>query len=172
MLQALSKGNRRSISASNRVASMVLQKPELIDVLFRGLEIEDPVLRMRCADAIEKVTARSPELLRPYKRTILRKLSKNEQPEVRWHVAPLLARLPLSPAEESATVAVLLGYTNDRSSIVKTMAMQALADIALRSPRRLPEITLHIEELSIIGTPAMKARGRKLLRLLRCQRRL
>jgi hypothetical protein len=145
---------------------MVLQKPELIDVLFRGLEIEDSVLRMRCADAIEKVTAKSPELLRPYKRRILQNLSKSEQPEVRWHVAPLLARLPLSSTEESAVVAVLLGYANDRSSIVKTMAMQALADIAIRSPRRLPEITRHIEELSIIGTPAMKARGKKLLRLL------
>jgi hypothetical protein len=78
----------------------------------------------------------------------------------------MLARLPLSSTEESAVVAVLLRYANDRSSIVKTMAMQALADIAIRSPRRLPEITRHIEELSIIGTPAMKARGRKLLRLL------
>jgi hypothetical protein len=60
---------------------MVLHKPELIDVLFRGLEIEDPALRMRCADAIEKVTAKWPELLRPYKRRILWKLSKSEQPK-------------------------------------------------------------------------------------------
>jgi hypothetical protein len=39
------------------------------------------------------------------------------------------------------------------------MAMQALADIALRRPRRLAEITQHIGELSTIRTPAMKARG-------------
>jgi hypothetical protein len=166
LLLELSKGDRRSIGASNRAASIVLQKPRLIAVLFRGLESEDPLLRMRCADAIEKATATAPKYLQPYKRRILKYFSEIEQKEVRWHVAPMLARLSLSPLEESSAVAVLLRYTSDRSSIVKTMAMQALADIALRCPSRLAEVTRHIQELSIIGTPAMKARGRKLLKLL------
>jgi hypothetical protein len=166
ILETLRQGDRRSIGASNRVASLVMEKSELIAVLFRGMEIEDPLLWMRCADALEKVTAKSPGLLSPYKRRVLQTLSKIEQKEVRWHVAPLLARLSLSYREESSAVAVLLEYTNDGSSIVKTMAMQALTDIALRRPRRLSEITRHIVELSTIGTPAMKARGRKLIRLL------
>ncbi|MBN8285345.1 hypothetical protein [Zoogloea sp.] len=144
----------------------VLECPELIGVLFQGLETADPTLRMRCADAIEKVTANRPELLLPFKEAILNRLSKLEQQEVRWHVAPMLARLPLTEAEEVTVVNLLLGYTNDRSSIVKTMSMQALADIALRSHRLLPEIKQHIEELSIIGTPAMKARSKKLLKSL------
>ena len=41
--------------------------------------------------------------------------------------------------------------------------MQALADIARDSPVLLPIVRQHITELTIIGTPAMKARGRKLL---------
>jgi hypothetical protein len=166
LLQSLSGGDRRSVGESNRAASVVLAQPELIAVLFRGLDVADPVLRMRCADAIEKVTAKLPELLRPYKKKILQRLSRIEQQEVRWHVAPMLARLPLTRAEEDVAVNLLLGYTNDRSSIVKALSMQALADIALRSRRLLPEITQHIRELTVIGTPAMKARGRKLLKLL------
>jgi hypothetical protein len=71
----------------------------------------------------------------------------------------------LTEGEEGAVVNLLLSYTNDRSSIVKTMAMQALTDIALRNRRRIPEIRQHIEELSVIGTPAMKARSKKLLAL-------
>jgi len=47
----------------------------------------------------------------------------------------MLAPLPLTEAEEGTVVELLLSYTNDRSSIVKTMSMQALADIALRSRR-------------------------------------
>jgi hypothetical protein len=47
-----------------------------------------------------------------------------------------------------------------------SQAMQALADITLRSPRLLPEIRQHIAALSANGTPAMQARGRKLLKLL------
>jgi hypothetical protein len=166
LLRSLSGGDRRSVGESNRAASAVLAEPELIAVLFRGLDVADPVLRMRCADAIEKVTAKLPELLAPYKKKILQHLSGIEQQEVRWHVAPMLARLPLTKAEEDTVVNLLLGYTNDRSSIVKTMSMQALADIALRSPRLLAEVTQHIKELTVIGTPAMKARGRKLLKSL------
>lgn len=137
-----------------------------MEVLFIGLESNDPILRMRCADAAEKATASHPELLVPYKTELLSKHAKIEQQEVRWHVAPMLARLPLSETEETVALNVLLSYTNDRSSIVKTMAMQALADIAIRSPRLMPLVKQHIEKLTVIGTPAMKARGRKLLVML------
>jgi HEAT repeat protein len=163
LLRSLCGGDRRSVGESNRAVSLVLAQPELIDVLFQGIRSADPLLRMRCADAIEKVTARLPELLLPYKKLLLHKLAKVEQQEVRWHVAPMLVRLPLDDVEEAAVVNMLLGYTNDRSSIVRTLAMQALADIALRNPQRRPELRQHIEELTVIGTPAMKARGRKLL---------
>jgi hypothetical protein len=166
LLKSLSGGDRRSVGESNHVTSIVLEKPELISVLFQGIEAADPVLRMRCADAIEKVSAKCPELLTPYKKKLLQELSKIEQQEVRWHVAPMLARLPLSKTEETIVLKVLRSYTYDRSSIVKTMAMQAMADIALRNLRLLPDVKQHIEELSFIGTPAMKARGKKLLRIL------
>lgn len=166
LLQSLSGGDRRSVGTSNRAVLAVLEEPDLIRVLFQGFETSDPVLRMRCADAIEKITARRPELLRPFKEQILHHLSQIDQPEVRWHVAPMLARLPLSEAEESAVVSLLLSYADDRSRIVKTLAMQALADIALRNRRLLPAIKPHIEELTALGTPAMKARGKKLLESL------
>ena len=166
LLRSLSAGDRRSIGDSNRAVLTVLENPELIGVLFQGIETSDPVLRMRCADAIEKATTSRPELLVPFKEAILNRLSKVEQQEVRWHVAPMLARLPLTDAEETTVVDLLLGYTNDRSSIVRTMSMQALADIARRNHRLLPEIRQHIEDLSVIGTPAMKARSKKLLKSL------
>lgn len=166
ILKSLSSGDRRSIGESNRIASIVVERPELMEVLFIGLESNDPILRMRCADAAEKATASHPELLVPYKTELLNKHAKIEQQEVRWHVAPMLARLPLSETEETVALNVLLSYTNDRSSIVKTMAMQALADIAIRSPRLMPLVKQHIEKLTVIGTPAMKARGRKLLVML------
>lgn len=166
LLQSLSGGDRRSIGESNRAVSAVLEKPELIGVLFQGVESSDPVLRMRCADAIEKITSKRPELLVPFKKKVLIQLSKVEQQEVRWHVAPMLARLPLTKDEEKTVMNLLLSYAKDRSSIVRTMSMQALADIALRSHRLLPEIRRHIEELSVTGTPAMKARSKKLLKSL------
>lgn len=142
---------------------MVLKEPTLFDALFSGMFMDDPLIRMRSADAAEKVTAIHPEYLASYKKALLTSLAKVEQPEVRWHVAPMLARLPLSKSEQAAVIDALTGYLNDRSSIVKTFAMQALYDLAERYKALRPIALAHIQERVAIGTPAMKARGRKLL---------
>ena len=163
ILERLKGGDRRSIGKSNEVVAMVLKEPRLFDALFSGLFADDPVIRMRSADAAEKITAVHPEYLVPYKTSLLKSLANVGQAEVRWHVAPMLARLPLSKSEQAAVIDVLTGYMNDHSSIVKTTAMQALYDLAERYEAWRPVALLHIKELVAIGTPAMKARGKKLL---------
>ena len=45
--------------------------------------------------------------------------------------------------------------------------MQALADLAAADPKAKSQIRPLAEELTQIGTPAMRARGRKILRKLR-----
>ncbi|WP_374246525.1 hypothetical protein [Zoogloea sp.] len=166
LLQQLSGGDRRSIGEADRVAARVAGAPALLAVLFEGLDGDDSVLRMRCADVIEKATAARPALLVPWKDALIQRHALVTQAEVRWHVAPLLARLPLTPAEADAVVARLLSFTQDRSRIVRTMSMQALVDIGLRHRHLLPDIARHIRELTVTGTPAMKARGRRLIDIL------
>ena len=163
MLRRLEGGDRRSIGRSNEIASEVLSNPRLFRVVFSGLSADDPLIRMRSADAVEKITAQRPELLRSYKNKLIRDVAATGQKEVRWHVAQMLPRLDLNAQERRRVFRVLLRYLNDCSSIVRTFTMQALADIARRSPVLLPTVRRHIIELTLIGTPAMKARGRKLL---------
>ena len=163
ILKMLEGGDRRSIGRSNEAAALALERPNLFDVLVAGMSMEDPLLRMRCADAVEKITTSRPEYLRRHKRRLIGDLSRIEQKEVRWHVAAMLARLRLTPKEQQRVIGILLAYTNDHSSIVKTLAMQSLADLALRDAALRPLVRLHIEELTAIGTPAMRARGKKLL---------
>lgn len=163
ILKMLEGGDRRSIGKSNEVVARVLETPGMMGILFSGMASDDPLVRMRCADAAEKVTAQRPEYLHPHKNALLKTLAKTGQKEVRWHIAPMLVRLPLSEAEQKCVVDILLAYLNDRSSIVKTFAMQALADLAMRDEKLRPLALRHIQELAVIGTPAMKARGRKLL---------
>jgi hypothetical protein len=57
----------------------------------------------------------------------------------------------------------LTGYLNDRSSIVKTFALEGLADLAQNDPGIRPAVIETLREATRTGTPAMKARGRKLL---------
>lgn len=162
-LQKLRKGDRRSIGRSNEAVSEVLSKPRLFRVIFSGLSAADPLIRMRSADAVEKITARRPELLRSYKNKLIREVAATDQKEVRWHVAQMLPRLELDEVERKRVFRVLLGYLNDRSSIVRTFTMQALADIARDSPVLLRAVRQRLAQLTTSGTPAMKARGRKLL---------
>src|SRR5512138_2959489 len=161
-LQKLEGGDRRSTGRS-KIVSEVLSKPYLFRVIFSGLSSDDPLIRMRSADAIEKITAQRPELLRPYKNTLIREVAATDQKEVRWHVAQMLPRLALNGNERRDVFRLLLSYLNDDSSIVRTFAMQALADIAASSLALLPAARQHIADLTVVGTAAMKARGRKLL---------
>jgi hypothetical protein len=162
-LQKLKEADRRSIGRSNEVVSQVLATPRLFRVVFAGLFSNDVHVRMRSADALEKITALRPELLRTYKNKLICDVAATDQKEVRWHVAQMLPRLDLNEQERGRVYRILLTYLNDRSSIVRTFAMQALADIARDAPALLPAVRQHIAELTVIGTPAMKARGRKLL---------
>lgn len=66
ILDELIGGDRRSIGRANEVADQVKQHPELFREVFNGLRHSDPVVRMRAADVIEKVTQSDPELLDGY----------------------------------------------------------------------------------------------------------
>jgi len=58
---------------------------------------------------------------------------------------------------------ILSEYLADKSRIVKTFTMQAMADIAEQDKDLKPGIIQKLEVLTREGSPAMKSRGRKLL---------
>ena len=60
-------------------------------------------------------------------------------------------------------VQILYGYLQDRSKIVKTFSMQALADLALIDASLRPRVESLLVELMETGSSAMRSRGRKLL---------
>jgi hypothetical protein len=163
LLEKLTGGDRRSIGRSNEIVAEVLAEPGLFGLLFEGLLDADPLVRMRSADAVEKITASHPEYIQPFKPRLLGQVASIEQQEVRWHTAQLIPRLALNAEERSWAVAILESYLADRSSIVKTFAMQALADLAEQDPSLVGTIVPRLEALTREGTPAMRSRGRKLL---------
>jgi hypothetical protein len=163
LVKKLSGRDRRSIGRSNEVVAQVLAHPAHFRHVFAGIATNDPVVRMRAADAMEKITARRPELLRPYKRKLLAIAASTDQQEIRWHAALIMPRLELSKKERAAALDILFDYLRDKSSIVKTWAMQAIWDLAAADPKLKAQIIPLIEELTELGTPAMRARGRKIL---------
>jgi hypothetical protein len=128
---------------------------------------DNPLIRMRAADAVEKITAKHPEFLQPFKNKFIKKVARIDQQEVRWHAAQMFSRLKLNEKERREVFELLEEYLKDKSSIVKTFTMQALADFATADSRLRPSIIKRIEKLVREGTPAMKSRGRILLAKLR-----
>lgn len=163
LLQQLAGGDRRSIGCADAVALEVIQSPEQLPVLVAGLFEDDPVIRMRAADALEKVSQTHIQPLMPFKQRLLSLASEETQTDVCWHLAQILPRLTLNHQEHRALVTDFLAYLASGSSIVNTSVMQAFYDIAAKDDQLSDELWCHIEELAITGTPAMKARGRKLL---------
>jgi hypothetical protein len=167
LLHKLDGGDRRSIGRSGQVVAEVLADPDLFEVVFAGMSATNPLVCMRCADAVEKITAQRPEFLGAYKARLLKLAATAGQQEVRWHIAQLVSRVEWKRAERRKVAAILSEYLADASKIVKTFAMQALADIAAQDAELRAPIVQRLEKLTRVGSPAMKARGRKLLARLK-----
>lgn len=163
ILSLLQHGDRRTIGRSDEVAAIVCRSPALFPKLIAGLWSAEPALRMRAADAVEKVTRKLPKLLQPYKRELLGLLAEADQQELRWHLAVMIPRLTLTPKERQRSASLLNAYLKHRSSIVRTFALQGLADLAQQDPAMRPAVIDLLRASTRGGTPAMRARSRKLL---------
>ena len=163
ILKKLEGGDRRSIRRVAEVVHDVLRQPALFETVFNAMLADDPIVRMRAADAIEKITASHPQLLQPYKKKFINKVTGIDQQEVRWHVAQMLPRLVLSDRERKTVVEILFGYLKTKSKIVKTFSLQALSDLAEHDEPLRFRVVDALEEIILTGSPAVKSRGKKLL---------
>jgi hypothetical protein len=163
ILTLLQGGDRRAIGRSDQVAEMVSGDAKLFPKLITGLWSAGALVRMRAADAAEKVTRKHRELLQPYKDELLGLMTEAQEQELRWHLAILLPRLELNARERQVAISSLHAYLEDRSSVVKTFALQGLVDLVQDEPGIRSRVLDILRQATGHGTPAMKARSRKLL---------
>ena len=167
ILQKLRGGDLRSIGRAEEVVKDILRCPSFFGEVFGGMLNDDPLIRMRSADALEKVSSKHPEYLKPYKTRLINEASKIKQQEVRWHVAQMFSRLEINNRERDRIIKILLSYIDtSESKIVKTFSMQTLADLAKRDEAIRPQIIKILKNLVGTGSPAMKNRGNKLINKL------
>ncbi len=145
------------------MATMVSRDPKLFPQLIAGLWSKDPLVRMRAADAADKVTRKHSAYLLPHKKKLLDLMTVTKEQELRWHLAAMVPRLPLDAKELQAAMSALNGYLEDGSSIVKTFALQGMAELAEAWPSLRSGVVAILRAAAREGTPAMKARSRRLL---------
>lgn len=157
-------GDRRSLGRAATVVALLRQEPRRIVAIVPLLRDPDPVVAMRAADVLEKFSRGYPASLQPHKRSLLSMLSDATQQEVQWHMAQLVPRLTLTAAERARAFRTLGAYLAGKSSIVRTLALQGMVDLAGTRSRMRNEARQHLLEAVRNGTPAMKARARQLLK--------
>ncbi|HVN67770.1 MAG TPA: hypothetical protein VMT55_05290 [Candidatus Sulfotelmatobacter sp.] len=125
----------------------------------------DPLIRMRAADAAEKVSSKHPEYLQPFKARLLNKVAMVPQQEVRWHTAQMLAYLTLTPKERDRTARLLFSWIeNEKSNIVKVLSLQALAGFAQQDKYLRSKVVSLLNKFVADGSPSLKSRSKKILK--------
>jgi len=173
--QLLAQG-RHALSSGRvkDVVPLIHAQPKLAQHLVEFLFDEDLGTSQRAADVLERVSHNpSPALYRvlaAQKDSLLRLLPEARPKKVRWNLALILGRLPLTVPECRRAAQVLQTWFDDSSSIVKTAALQGLADLTRQDPSLLPMVEDLLRIHSRSGTAAMRARGRILLKALEGRR--
>jgi hypothetical protein len=163
IVELLRGGDRRSIGRADQVAAIVSKETSLFARLIAGMWDDDDVVKIRAADAAEKVSRERPKLLLPFKGELLGLMGETEQQELRWHLAAMIPRMDLEPRERALAMRHLRGYLEDRSSIVKTYALEGIWELSREDPNARAEAVEILREAVRTGTAAMKARSRKIL---------
>ena len=161
--QKLAGGDRRSVGCAYDVAQEVLDQPALLEEIIDGLRVDDAIVRSRTAHVLARVAMTRPTLVDPYKDEILQVFARVPQWEVREQMSKVIPRLKLTNDEIALAYQLWEIYLQDRSSIVRTCAMQAMCDLLPYAPERRDGVVTRLHELTKTGTAAMRALGRKLL---------
>ncbi|MEO5603518.1 MAG: hypothetical protein ABIR06_21535 [Cyclobacteriaceae bacterium] len=155
----------RSIGRSDEVVRLVQDQTDF-DELFKLLLHHERLLVMRAADAIEKITATRKQFLEPHKDQILILARSAMDKGLKWHIAQLISRIPLSTPElkEVSDLLVYWAKNPNESKIVRVNALQGLYELSLQFPDLKDRLEDTISILEHEPIPSLKARIRKLRR--------
>lgn len=152
------------------VVEWIADAPRRVPALIELMWDDDAGVAGRAADVLERITRDpSPALRRAvesYKEEIIGLLPDARFAKLRWNLALTIPRLALTVPECRRVAAVLRGWLDDPSSIIKTAALHAMADLTRQDPACLPEVLDLLRMCGRSGTPAMRARSRILLKAL------
>lgn len=93
-------GHANSLGRTNEVIEIVLNNKSRMDELFDCLFHTDAWVRMRAADALEKISRENPKWLEPYIDTMQTSLSKSTQASIQWHLAQIYRNVPLTKQQK------------------------------------------------------------------------
>jgi len=122
-------GHANSLGRVNEVIEAVLNNKSRLSELYGCLFEEDAWVRMRAADALEKICRERPDWLLPYIDKFPKELAVSSQPSVQWHLAQIYREVALNPEQKRFAADWLAGLLSAPNTdwIVAANAMDTLA---------------------------------------------
>lgn len=141
-------GHANSLGKVPEVIEIVLHNPSHIEELYQCLFNDDAWVRMRAADALEKICREHPDWLVPYIDRLASDFADTTQPSIQWHMAQIYKQVPLADKQKQHAVQWLkkLISTKDVDWIVAANTMETLAqfvkDGSFPADQLLPLLTI------------------------------
>lgn len=125
-------GRSNSLGRVDDVVTAAVADPARLPELYDCLAETDAWVRMRAADALEKVCRRHPEWFGPYVDRLLEEYADHDQASIQWHLAQVVGHVELTDAQARAATAWLsrMLARDDLDWIVAAHAMQTLVGLA------------------------------------------
>jgi hypothetical protein len=132
---------------------------ELVGLLRDG----DKRVVERAARTLKKISERDAGALFGWRKALIKEAFRAVDVRVQWNLSIVLGRLPLKGADKALAVELMFERLRDGSGLNRTMAMQALMDLSDGDEKLRARVLPIVREALEGGTPAMRARARKLL---------
>lgn len=160
----LTGGGPRSLRNAGIVIDLACGQPERLEELVQCVFSADEIVRMRASDALEKVCRSHPRLVQRFVPRLLAEMSRIEQASVQWHLAQILARVPLDKEQQAQAIAVL-EHNLDTSGdwIVTNCTLEALGVFARASPAVRARLAGRLYRYQRSRYKSVASRARKLL---------
>ena len=131
--------------------------------LVRRLRDGDKAVVERTARTLKKIAEADAGVLYAWRKALLKEAFRAVDVRVQWNLSIVLGRLPLQGADKALAVELMFERLRDVSGLNRTMAMQALMDLSGQDAALRARVMPIVVEALEGGTPAMRARARKLL---------
>ncbi len=166
LLSMLAGGDLRSDGRSNEVVEKVLANTSLLPELIKGLHVEDPVVRGRTADALEKVARIHHHLFSPHIPLILQRAKEDQVYMVRFHLAMLLGYVEAEGEMKNKIVDTLLDLLNDDSVFVQSWSIVSLTTVGLKNVQYKASILKKVKPLLASSSTAVRRKAENAIAVL------
>ncbi len=144
-------------------AAFGVEGDDVCGELVRRLREKDKAVVERAARTLKKISEANAGRLFQWRKELIEEAFRAADVRVQWNTTIVLGRLPLKGRDKAVVVDLMFERLRDKSGLNRTMALQALMDLSEQDAKLRVRVMPIVREFLENGTPAMKARARRLL---------